>query len=96
MNESKLQKYYIYPIYPRDSKICSDKGFLYKDDGSLGGTYWVCFIVKDNNSYYFDSFGGAPDEFLINQLPKPKICHKYKIQGISFELCGSHCSYFFI
>ena len=25
MNESQLQKKYIYPIYPRDSKIYSDK-----------------------------------------------------------------------
>ena len=53
MNESELQKYYNYPIYPRDSKIYSDKGFVNSDDGSQGGTHWTCFIVKDNKSYYF-------------------------------------------
>ena len=28
LNESQLQEIYNYPIYPRDSKIYSDKGFV--------------------------------------------------------------------
>ena len=36
LNESQLQKIYIYPIYPRDIKINSDKGFVNKDNGSQG------------------------------------------------------------
>ena len=28
MNESQLQKIYNYPVYPRDSKIYSDRGFV--------------------------------------------------------------------
>ena len=95
MNESDIQKFYNYPIYPRDSKIYSDKGFLNIDDERLGGTHWTCFIVKDKNSFYFDSFGGAPDKFLLNQLPKPIIYHNYKIQDINSRLCGSYCLYFF-
>ena len=95
MNESQLQRVYIYPIYPRDSKIYSDKGFVNIDNGSQGGTHWVCFILKNNKSYYFDSFGGSPDKFLLNQLPKPIIYHNYKIQDINSRLCGSYCLYFF-
>ena len=68
MNESELQIIYNYPIYPRDSKIYSDRGFVNIDDGRLGGSYWVCFIVKNNKSFYYDSFGGAPDKFLLKQL----------------------------
>ena len=71
MNESELQRVYKYRIYPRDSKIHSDKGFVNIDNGSQGGTHWTCFIVKDNKLFYFDSFGGQPDKFLPNQLPKP-------------------------
>ena len=67
MNESQLQKFFNLPIYPRDSKIYSDKGFVNIDKGSRGGTLWTCFIVKDNISFYFDSFGGQPDKFLPNQ-----------------------------
>ena len=37
----------------------------------MGGTHWTFFIIKDNKSYYYDIFGGALDEFLLNQLPKP-------------------------
>ena len=91
MNESQLQKIYNYPMYPRDSKIYSDKGFVNIDNGSLGGTHWVAFIVKGKKSYYFDSFGGAPDKFLLNQLPKPIIYHNYKIQDTNSQLCGSYC-----
>ena len=48
MNESELQRVYNYPIYPRDSKIFSDRGFVIIDNGSQGGTHSTCFIVKDN------------------------------------------------
>ena len=83
INESQLQKLYSYPIYARDSKIYSDRVFVNIDDGSIGGTHWICFIVKDNKSYYFDSFGAQPDNFQLNQLPKPIIYHNYKIQDIN-------------
>ena len=95
MNESQLQKIYNYPIYPRDSKIYSDRGFVNIDNGSQGGSHWTCFIIKDNKSYYFDSFGGAPDKFLLKQLHRPIINHNYKIQDIDSKLCGSYCLYLF-
>ena len=95
MNESQLQKIYNYPIYPRESKIYSDRGFVNIDDGNMGGSHWVVFIVKHKKSYYFDSFGGTPDKFLLKQLPKPIIYHNYKIQDINSKLCGSYSLYFF-
>ena len=47
MNEFELQRVYNYPIYPRDSKIHSDKRFVNIDNGSMGGSHWTCFILKD-------------------------------------------------
>ena len=79
MNESELQRVYNYSINPRDSKIDSDKRFVNIDNGRMGGTHWTCFIVKNNKSYIFDSIGGAPDKFLLNQFSKPIIYHIYKI-----------------
>ena len=52
MNESDLQKVNNYSIYPRDSKMFSDKRFVNIDNGFQGGTHWTCFIVKDNKSFY--------------------------------------------
>ena len=95
MTESELQKFYNFIIYPRDSKIYSDKGFVNIDNGSMGGTHWTCFIVQGEKSIYFDSFGGQPDKFLLNQLPKPIIYPNYKIQDINSKLCGSYWLYFF-
>ena len=80
MNESEFQRIYNYPIYPRDSKTYSDEGFVNTDNGSIEGSHWTCCIVKDNKSYYFDSFGGTPEKFLLNQLPKPILSINYKIQ----------------
>ena len=95
MNEFQLQSVYNYNIYPRDSKLYSDKGFVNIDNGSMGGSHWTCFLIKDKKSYYFDSFGGQPDRFLLNRLPKPIIYHNYKIQDIDSKLCGSYYLYFF-
>ena len=95
MKASQLQRVYNYLIYPRDSKIYSDKGFVNIDNVSQGGTQWTCFYIKDKKLYYSDSSGGQLDKFLLNQLPKPIICHNYKIQDINSKLCGSYCLYFF-
>ena len=94
MNESKIQRVYNCPIYPRDSKIYSDKRFVNIDNGSMGGTHWTCFIVKDKKSYSFDSFEGRPDKFLFKQLPKPILYHNFKIPNVDSQLCGSYCLYF--
>ena len=93
MNESQLQKVFNCPINPRGSKIYSDKGFVNIENGSMGGSHWMSFIEKDNKSFYFDSFGGQPDKFLLNQLPKTKVYHNYKIQDIISKVCGSYCLY---
>ena len=95
LNESDLQRVYIYRIYPRGSKIHLDKGFVHIDSGGMGVTHWCCFIVKYEKSCYFGSFGGQPDDFLINQIPKPLINHIYKIQDKNFLFFGSYCLYFF-
>ena len=95
MNESDSQKNSNYPIYPRDSKKYSDKVFVNIDNGSQGGTHWSCFYIKDNKSYYFDSFEGQPDKCFLNQLPQPIIYHNYKIQVLYSRLCGSYSLHFF-
>ena len=41
----------------------------------MGGSQWTCITIKDNKSYNYDSFGVAPDKFLLRQLPKPKTYH---------------------
>ena len=89
MNESELKRVYNSLIYLRDSKIISDKGYINIDNGPRGGTPWSCFVTKDSKPYYFDSFGGQPDKFLLDQLHKPIFYHNYKIQDINSRLCGS-------
>ena len=89
MNESELQRVYKYNKYPQTSKYYSDKGLVNKNNGSQGGTHWTCFIMKANTTFYFHTFGGAADDFLLNQLPKPITYQTYKYQGINSRLCCS-------
>ena len=49
MNESQLQKIYNYPIYARDSKIYSDKGFVNIDNESQGGITGPVFLSQITN-----------------------------------------------
>ena len=79
-SKSDLQKVFKYPNHPLASKVCSDEGFMNIDNGQKGGTYWTYFYIKDNKSFYSDSFGAAHDKFLLNQLSNPLTYHKYKIQ----------------
>ena len=95
MNGNDSQRVYNCTIYSRDSKIYSNKVYVTLDNGSMGGTHWTCFMIKDNKSYYFDSFGGQPDKFLLNQLRKPVTYHNEKIQDIKSQLCGSYCFLYF-
>ena len=44
----------------------------------MGGTHWTFLYRKDNRSFYFDSFGGSPNKFPLQQLPKPITFHNYK------------------
>ena len=70
INEYEIQRVYNYNLKPRDSNLCSDKIIVFIDNGSQGGTHWTCFIVEKNKFYYYDSSGGSPDQFLLNQLRK--------------------------
>ena len=94
-NEFDLRSVDNYPIYPKESRLYSDKVFVTLDDGFQGGSHWTCLIKEDNKSDYFDGFGGQPDTFLLNQLPEPTIYHNNKIQDIKSNLYGSYCFFFF-
>ena len=51
-------------------------------DGVIG----LVFLVKVNKSFYFDSFGGQVNKFLLNQLPKPILIHNYEFQDKRFKI----------
>ena len=50
MKGSQLQEVSSNPKYPKDSNIQSEKGFVNIDGGSMIGTHWTCFMIKDNKS----------------------------------------------
>ena len=72
MDESELKKVFNFTTYPEDSENTTNKRFVNVDKVSMGGTHLTFFCLKDNQSFYFASFGGLPDNILLEQLTKPK------------------------
>ena len=50
LNERQFQRLCIHHIYPRVSRILSERGFVKLDVGRMGGSHWYFFYVKDNKS----------------------------------------------
>ena len=95
MTESQLKRVYNYQVHQRDLKKNFKQRFVNIDNGEQGGTPWRCFHTKVNKSFYFDSFSGPSDKFLLNKLPKPITLHQYKIQYINMTFCKTYCLCFF-
>ena len=94
-----IKNFYDDHIYPKDSKTTTNEGLLNIDNGITGGSHWTCFYIKDNadstshagsakKSFYFDSFDGPPDKFLLNQLSKAIKVQKYEIKISKVEYVG--------
>ena len=69
MNESQLEKIYNYPIYPRDSKINSHKGFVNIDNGPQGVLIGVIFILKVLNHITLIVSEDSQINFYSNNYP---------------------------
>ena len=95
-SESECEQVFSDNIYTKDSLFTSEKRLVNVENGQMGGTHWTCFYIKDKISFYFDSFGGAPDKFLLNQLTKPKIYPKLKNQHFNSKIFGTYCLCFFL
>ena len=50
-NESEIQRFYNYELYPRVSIITTNRGFSNIDNGFQGGTHWTCCKIKDRKSF---------------------------------------------
>ena len=71
IKESELRKFCYYSIFSRDSTRTTNQTFVDINNGSLGGTQLTWFYIKDNKSFNFVSFGGFPDKFSLQRIPKP-------------------------
>ena len=95
LSESEIQRLYNYRIYPRDSKQYSYKYFVNIENGTIGGSHWTDFYVKNIRSFFFDCFGESVVKFILNQLLKTNKYHKNKYQIFNRNFCGTYCLYFF-
>ena len=53
MTETDLKRVLNYYIYPRDPTLNTGKGVVIINNGTMGGTHWTCFCIKDNELIFF-------------------------------------------
>lgn len=63
-------------------------------DEQIGGTHWTLWYVPKDRSgltYYFDSFGGTPEDNIVNlseRKGKSIVMNNMQIQGYNEQHCG--------
>jgi len=68
-------------------------GILNLDDSSGGGTHWVLWYKKNNENFYFDSYGIDPPLELRQYLKGYIFCNTENIQTEGEVFCGHLCLY---
>lgn len=69
---------------------------IFNTDNTDGeGTHWTCNMIKNNKSYYFDSYGLYPflevQKYLSNI--KERFYNSFQIQRKEEVICGHYCLY---
>ena len=70
-------------------------GIVNLEPSSKGGSHWVCWWIKGDEKYFFDSFGAPPDKRILKymkKIDKNKILFStYQIQNFNDTVCGQWC-----
>ena len=66
-------------------------GILNLDDSSGKGTHWVCWYKKNNENYYFDSYGVQPPLELKRYLKDTIFYNTERLQPKGEVFCGHLC-----
>jgi hypothetical protein len=61
------------------------------DHSKNPGTHWVALFIKNDVSYYFDSYGFDPPEEVKDYCKKELYSNTFKIQLPDEVICGHYC-----
>ena len=75
---------------PTKTKL-NECDILNLDSSSGDGTHWVMRFKKDNEKFYFDSYGVQPPSELIAYLKSPIFYNSERVQQNDEVFCGHLC-----
>ena len=58
------------------------------------GTHWVALVVRDNQAFYFDSFGAKCDNYVVEYCRRNRLnlaINVYIVQDLKSTECGLFC-----
>lgn len=64
---------------------------LQNSKSSGNGTHWVTLLKRDNNFFYFDSFGSQPPNIIKRYCKVNLGYNSYICQNLNTEVCGYYC-----
>ena len=63
------------------------------------GTHWVALAIRDKEAFYYDSFGGKCDDYVVQFCKKYRLklgINTYIIQDLKSTQCGIFCFGYFL
>ena len=69
----------------------TESGILNLNLSNEPGSHWVCWFKKNNNKYYFNSFGLPPPKELVDYLGSPILYSTFQLQEMNDQNCGKWC-----
>jgi len=74
-------------------KLKNECGILNLDDSYGNRTHWVAWYRRNNDRYYFDSYGLQPPKELMDYLKSPVLYNSERLQPANEVFCGHLCLY---
>jgi hypothetical protein len=98
-NEPSLVKKFqgVFPIDKIPSKRTKGFYIVNLDKSNEPGSHWICIRIrtKEKKNEFFDSYGYAPQSYLIKKfLGKKYIFNSKKLQHLYSTTCGQWCLYY--
>lgn len=69
----------------------SECGVLNLNLSNEAGSHWTCWFKMNSDKYYFNSFGLAPPEELVDYLGSPILYSTFQLQDMNDQNCGKWC-----
>ena len=81
-----LEEYFCETLFLQ--KKLNECGILNLDPSSGDGTHWAMWFKKDNEKFYFDSYGVQPPSELIAYLKSQIFYNSERVQQNGEVVCG--------
>ena len=93
-NALNLKINFIGSMYDLDKFTIGNYIILISPSKKIHNGHWQSLCVKKDIAFFFDSFGQAPPQIIVENIKTPIYYNNEQIQDLKSEHCGLFCVYF--